>query len=68
VYISLENSKVSGFKKWSDDHKADNNDEDPEHGSAAMIATPGLTDASGGITSSEQPFSAGFVPGVGISI
>lgn len=68
MYTSLESSGVSGFKKWSDAHKAGNNHEDPNHGYAVMIATPDLTDASGGITSSEQPFSPGRVPGVGISI
>ena len=69
MYTSLESSRVvSGFKKWSDAHKARNNDEDPNHGHAAMVATPGLTDPSGGITSSEQRFSPGLVPEVGISI
>jgi hypothetical protein len=65
---SLESSRVAGFKKWSVAHKAGDNDEDPNLGYAAVIETPGLTDASGGITSSEQPFSPGLVPGVGISI
>jgi hypothetical protein len=68
MHTSLESSRVSGFKKWSAAHKAGNNDEDPNHGYAAMIATPRLTDASGGIASSEQPFSPGLVPGVGIAI
>ena len=68
MYSSLESSRVSGFKKWSDAHKAGNNDEYPNQSYAAMIATPGLTDASDGVTSSEQPFSPGLVPGVGIAI
>jgi len=68
MYTSLESSRVSGFKKWSDSHKAGNNHEDPNHRYAAMVGTPGLTDASGGTTSSEQRFSPGLVPGVGISI
>ena len=68
MYTSLGSSRVSGFKKWSDAHKAGNNDEDPNHSYAAMVATPGLTDASGRTTSSEPRFSPGLVPGVGISI
>ncbi len=68
MYTSLESGRVSGFKKWSDSHKAGNTDADPSHGYAARIATPGVTDASGGTTSSEPRFSPRLVPGVGISI
>jgi hypothetical protein len=68
MYTSLESGRISGFKKWSDSHKAGNNHEDPNHSYAAMVATPGLTDAGGETTSSEPRFSPGLVPGVGISI
>jgi hypothetical protein len=61
MYISLENSRVKGFKKWANTHRPSNDDVEP--GGATPIAVrelPSDRDAP-----ADLPHRPWGVPGVG---
>jgi hypothetical protein len=59
MQISLTNSRVNGFMKWSGAHRAGNDDHD-DSGGAAPIA---LTDPSLDNAAEEAPRHPGIAPG-----
>jgi len=65
MYISLMNSLSSGFRKWSDAHQPDHNDDDDaKAGTPIPIAYPPLDDPAATL---EQPHHPWLVPGAGSS-
>ena len=62
MYISLTNSRPVGFRKWSEAHRADNDDDDNPGGAKPVALTePSLDpDAPG-----ELPHRPWGIPGVG---
>ena len=64
MYISLTNSRTQGFKKWSDAHQPDNDDDSPG-GATPIAVTEPPRDDRGAIE--EPPHHPWLVPGVGKS-
>ena len=64
MYISLEDSRAKGFKKWADAHQPERlGDARIEAGEGGVIAAPDL--AQGVTTPAEQPHRPWLVPGAG---
>jgi len=64
MYISLENSNASGFKRWSIDHPPGRNDDDHSGGATPIpVAVPDLDEAM--MAPPEQPHRPWIVPGMG---
>ena len=76
MFISLERSRAHGFRKWSDSHKPDSNDnDDPDHdNTGVMIARAYVRPVLNGLIT-DRPMTSGagdqhrpwLVPGVGTS-
>jgi len=65
MYISLNDSRTSGFRKWSNDHPPNNNNDDDDNRGGAMpiaIDEPPC-DERGAVE--EPPHRPWAVPGVG---
>jgi hypothetical protein len=63
MYISLNDSRANGFKKWSDDHQPGNDDDDNPSGATPIaIARPPSKDRD---AAEELPHRPWAVPGVG---
>jgi hypothetical protein len=63
MYISLASSRSNGFKKWSDAHQPDSNDDDQLGGAKPIaIAVPPIDDAA---ATNEAPHRPWRVPGAG---
>jgi hypothetical protein len=64
MYISLEDSRAKGFKKWADAHQPERlSDARIGAGEGGVIAAPDL--AQGVTTPAEQPHRPWLVPGAG---
>jgi hypothetical protein len=76
MFISLERSRAEGFRRWSDSHKLDCNDNnDPDHdNSGVMTALARVSPMLNGLLTlgpvtngAEDPHRPWLVPGVGTS-
>ncbi len=66
MYISLTTSRTNGFRKWSDTHRPDNDDDDNSGGATPIAITePPSDDIESSIQ--EPPNSPWLVPGTGSS-
>ncbi len=64
MYISLEDSRANGFRKWADAHQPERlGDARIGAGEGGVIAAPDL--AQGVTTPAEQPHRPWLVPGAG---
>jgi hypothetical protein len=64
MYISLTNGRTQGWKKWSDAHRPDNDDDDNSGGARPIALTEPPCDDREAIRAPHQPW---LVPGVGTS-
>jgi hypothetical protein len=62
MYISLAHSRASGFKKWSDDHRQPDNDDDQPGGATPVAITEPTSDREALEKPPHRPWG---VPGVG---
>jgi hypothetical protein len=76
MFISLERSRAEGFRRWSDCHRPDSNDnDDPDRGNIAVMSararvSPGqneLVTGRVGTNSTDDEHRPWLVPGVGSS-
>jgi hypothetical protein len=65
MYISLMNSLSSGFRKWSDAHQPDHNDDEAGRGTVVAIAEPSIVDPT---ALPGQPHHPRLVPGTASSL
>jgi hypothetical protein len=65
MYISLMNSLSSGFRKWSDSHQPDHNDDEFGGTTPLPIAEPPVDDPA---AIEEPPHHPWLVPGAGSSL
>jgi hypothetical protein len=65
MYISLTTSRTDGFRKWSDTHRPDSNDDDNSGGATPIVITEPPCDDIEAIQ--EPPDSPWLVPGTGSS-
>jgi hypothetical protein len=65
MYISLTNGRTQGWKKWSDAHRPDNDDDDNSGGATPIALTERPCDDREAIK--EAPHQPWLVPGVGTS-
>jgi hypothetical protein len=64
MHISLASSRSIGFKKWSDDHPPDNDDDDPT-GAPVALAVPPVDDPE---TAPDEPHRPWLVPGMATAL
>ena len=62
MYISLMNSLSSGFRKWSDTHQPDHDNDKAGGGTPIPITDQPVDDP---VTTPEQPHQPWLVPGAG---
>jgi hypothetical protein len=65
MYISLMNSLSSGFRKWSDSHQPNHNDDEVGDPCPMPIAEPHVDDPA---PIEEPPHHPWLVPGAGSSL
>jgi len=65
MYISLTSSRTNGFKKWSDNHRPSNDDDQP--GGATPIAVAPPLPHGGWDATQEESHPPWLVPGTGTS-
>lgn len=61
MHISLISSRLNGFKKWSDDHPANGNDDDSGGATPIALAVPSGDNGA----AEEPPHRPWVIPGVG---
>jgi hypothetical protein len=65
MYISLTNSLSSGFRKWSDSHQPDHDNDETDGRTPIPIADPPADDPAAAEESPHRPWLA---PGAGRSL